>query len=54
MAISEEEWNALPDEERGRRIEEFKQAVRSILEGYNKATVCAVLRATLDDLKKGG
>ena len=51
MTISEEEWAALPEEEKDRRINEFKVRVREILKGYDKQTIIAALKATLEEMK---
>lgn len=51
--VTQEEWDALPEEEKERRIEEFTAALRQILAGYDKETVKAALESTLKDLKGG-
>jgi len=52
MAISEEEWNALPEEEKQRRREEFEAALRGLLEPFDRETVKAALKSVLADLKR--
>lgn len=51
MAISQEEWDALPQEEKNRRIHEFKRTLRHILEGHEKEVVAAALKSILEDMK---
>lgn len=51
VAISQEEWDALPQEEKNRRILEFKRSLRHILEGHGKEVVVAALKSILEDMK---
>jgi len=52
MVISDEEWAALPEEEKERRRQELMAALREALRGYDKETIKAAIEATLKDLKR--
>ena len=51
MVISDEQWAALPEEEKQRRRKEFENAIRKTLEGYDKETIRAALQATLEEIE---
>jgi len=52
VTISQEEWDALPQEEKNSRIHEFKRSLRHILEGHGKEVVVAALKSILEDMKE--
>jgi len=49
MAISEQEWNELPNEEKEKRKREFEGRVREILSGVDRDTARAALESVLRD-----
>ena len=53
MSISQDEWDVLPQEEKNRRIHEFKRSLRHILEGHGKEVVVAALKSILEDMAEG-
>ena len=52
MTISQEEWETLPQEEKNRRIHEFKKSLRHILEGHGKEVIVSALKSILEDMKE--
>ena len=51
--ITNEEWDALPEEEKKRRKELFEMELRRILARYEKDVCVTALKATLKEVKNG-
>jgi len=57
--LSDEEWNALPGEEKEKRRQELREALRALFrdfeaQGVSKEQLAQVIRSTIEDLKVEG
>ena len=50
--LSDEEWNALPEEEKEKRRQELLAALREAFAGFDKKDVIAAIESTLTELRE--